>query len=203
MSSEFGDPETRARILESARELAESMGPAMRLADVAAHAGVSRQAVYLHFGDRAGLVLALLEHMQLAYGVHAMTERVTGARTPAQRLRRLVDLLATLNGHVDRVGWLFDEAQHLDEAFGRDWRNRARGVRAFIEQQVRAVAEAGALDPRWDVAGATDFVFAVTSLGSWRELTRDLGLSNRAYLQRVRSWVVDLLLASPDASGDA
>ena len=32
----------------------------LRLADVADRADVSRQAVYLHFGDRAGLVLGLL-----------------------------------------------------------------------------------------------------------------------------------------------
>ena len=53
-----GDPATRARILAAARALLEERpgtGPSM--GEVAARAGVSRQALYLHFADRSALLL--------------------------------------------------------------------------------------------------------------------------------------------------
>ncbi|MCB0952277.1 MAG: helix-turn-helix transcriptional regulator, partial [Microthrixaceae bacterium] len=59
----YGDPETRNRILEAAWSLLAEHGAQIKLADVAARASVSRQALYLHFGDRAGLLVALVNHM--------------------------------------------------------------------------------------------------------------------------------------------
>jgi len=53
-----GDPATRARILTAARALLEEHpGVAPSMGAVARFAGVSRQALYLHFDDRAGLLL--------------------------------------------------------------------------------------------------------------------------------------------------
>lgn len=187
MSSGYGDPETRLKILDAARVLAETMGPSMRVADIAERAGVSRQAVYLHFGDRKGLVLALLSHLQEVYAVHEMVASLEETDSPLERMRGVIEVLTTLNGHVDQVGWLFEEAQHLDEAFGRDWRNRARGTRDWIRAQVEMVSDH--LAAGWDVESAADFVYSVTSLGAWRDLTRDLGWTRDEYVASTFRWV--------------
>ena len=59
MSSDApGDPATRVRILDAALRLVTRKGGAdVTLGDVAREARVSRQALYLHFADRAGLFL--------------------------------------------------------------------------------------------------------------------------------------------------
>lgn len=50
---------TRARILDSAVSLLESgTGGAVRISDIAKAAGISRQAVYLHFPKRSDLLIA-------------------------------------------------------------------------------------------------------------------------------------------------
>lgn len=193
MSSRYGTAETRHAILEAARELAETIGPAMRIADVAQAAGVSRQALYLHFGDRKGLVLALLAHIQETYGVHSMVDRIEQAPSAAEGLYRLIEVLATLNGHVDKVGWLFDEAQHLDEAFGRDWRDRVRGTLEYIRATLEKMVGDRGLAEGWDVENAAEFVFAVTSLGTWRDLTRDLGWSEQQFVERAHGWASTIL----------
>ncbi len=54
--------ETRAEILDAARELLMAQGPArLRLDDVASDVGISRQAVLHHFGSREGLMRAVVE----------------------------------------------------------------------------------------------------------------------------------------------
>ena len=51
---------TRLALLAAARTLVEREGvPAVTMASVAEHAGVTRRAVYLHFSTRAELVTAL------------------------------------------------------------------------------------------------------------------------------------------------
>ena len=56
MSSE--NSETRTRILKAAWTLLEaSRGRGVKMGDIASAAGVSRQAVYLHFATRADLQL--------------------------------------------------------------------------------------------------------------------------------------------------
>src|ERR687890_1923103 len=54
-----GDPKTRTRILEATwRLMVGRNGRGVRMRDVAEEAGVSRQAVYDHFGSRAELMVA-------------------------------------------------------------------------------------------------------------------------------------------------
>lgn len=51
--------ETRTRILKSSLELLEaSQGKGVRMTDIAKGAGISRQALYLHFATRAELLIA-------------------------------------------------------------------------------------------------------------------------------------------------
>ncbi|MDH3426552.1 MAG: TetR/AcrR family transcriptional regulator, partial [Acidimicrobiia bacterium] len=57
--SPYGDPSTRARILDATWELVAEQGAGLKLSEVASRASVSRQAIYLHFGDRPGLLVAL------------------------------------------------------------------------------------------------------------------------------------------------
>jgi hypothetical protein len=45
----------------------------------------------------------------------------------------------------------------------------------------------------WDVESASDFVFAVTSLEPWRDLTRDLGWSQQEFVDRAHGWAETIL----------
>ena len=84
MSSEaavYGDPATRRRILQAAWELLEQRGAGVRLVDVADRAGVSRQAVYLHFGDRSGLLVALVDFIDVSLGAVQLRAHIHGGAT--------------------------------------------------------------------------------------------------------------------------
>ena len=73
---------TSGRILEAAMtRLRASQGASLTMAEVAAQAGVSRQAVYLHFADRTALLMALIRHVDEARGLAAKLRAI--ARAPS------------------------------------------------------------------------------------------------------------------------
>ncbi len=191
----YGSPETRKRILDVALELAERLGPAMRLADVSEGAGVSHQGLYLHFGGRNGLLLALLPHMVDTFEVHTRHQKVIDAPEGIAAIERMVEFLGFMNERLDSIGWVLEEAQHLDEAFGADWRRRVTGLREAIENDViRRLADEGSLRPEWSVAAAADLFVAVTTLGAWRELTRELGWTPEDFIANATHLIKTSLL---------
>lgn len=182
----YGNPETRERILDVALRLAAEKGPAMRLVDVARGADVSHQALYLHFGGRDGLLLALMPHMVERFDLKRMYAEVTASPDGRAAMHAMVRFLASLNARLDSIGWVLEEAQHLDASFGEEYRRRVSGLREVIERDVisRLHAE-GSLRDVWTVPDATDLMLSLTALGTWRELTRELGWSASDYLENV------------------
>jgi AcrR family transcriptional regulator len=64
--------ETRTRILDAAWKLLETgQGSGVRMSDIAKTAGISRQAVYLHFPTRAELLIATTRHLDVVKDVDA------------------------------------------------------------------------------------------------------------------------------------
>lgn len=194
-STRYGDPKTRARILDAALALAAEMGPSMRLADVGRAAGISHQGLYLHFGGRDGLLGALVPHMVEAFDLKARHQTVVDAPDGNSAIERMVGFLSELNQHLDSIGWVLEEAQHLDEGFGRDWRRRVAGLRDAIETEVIGRLESEqALRPEWSRSEATDLFLAVTTLGAWRELTGELGWTATEYTRNVTRMIEKCLL---------
>lgn len=193
-SKRYGDPETRERILDAALELSARMGPSMRLADVARAAGVSHQGLYLHFKGRNALLLGLLDHMVSSFGLRERSDAVVAATDGVAAVERIVGFMYQLDFRLAEIGWVLEEAQHLDDGFGNDWRNRARGLRDFIEQHVaERLRSEGRLRAPWSVDDATDLVLGLTDLGTWRTFVRDLGWSESDYVGRLTGMILAAL----------
>ncbi len=201
-SSPYGNPETRQRILSKAWELLEERGSSFRLVDVADAAGVSRQAVYLHFGDRAGLLVALVDHVDEGFGAAKLRAHVFGAPTGVESLRRWVDTMSWYTGKIDRLTQVLEANQYDDEALAAGWRNRMNRRQAMLLAMTERIAGEGRLRAGWSVAAAADLIYAVTMPGPWRELTRHLRWSEQQYSDAVwRLLEAGLLLGSE--AGDA
>lgn len=181
----YGDPETRSRILQATWELIEEGGPVVRLVDAADRAGVSRQAVYLHFGDRAGLLLALVQYMPESLGFQKMLAHVFDAPTGAEMLERAVKLHSTYTSKIDSVAQVLEAAQYQDEDLGAAWRNRMDASRAAHRAIIQRIADEGQLADGWTVDTAGDLFHTVTMNGPWRELTRELGWTPEQYAENI------------------
>ena len=93
MSSKEG---TRSQILDAALAMVRQ-GADPTMAGVAAKAGVSRQAVYLHFQDRGALLLALVQHADQGRGVAAKLAAIAKAPSARAAVASMVALGASDN----------------------------------------------------------------------------------------------------------
>jgi AcrR family transcriptional regulator len=83
------EPDTRSRILESARALLmKRQGANVSMEEIGRKAGVSRQAVYLHFADRGDLFVALVQYVDEKRGLADEVERLRNAPQGSQRCRQ-------------------------------------------------------------------------------------------------------------------
>src|SRR5688572_3175741 len=95
---------TRSALLAAARAILEDEGfEALTMAAVAARAGVTRRAVYLHFASRADLVAELFAHVAQAEGLEASTRTVWKAPDAAAGLDAWAAHLARYTPRVAAV----------------------------------------------------------------------------------------------------
>src|SRR4028118_1156450 len=84
--------ETRTRIVEATwRLMEERNGQGVRMRDVAEAAGVSRQAVYLHFGSRAELMVATARYGDEVRGLDERLRRYRATTAGVERLEAFVE----------------------------------------------------------------------------------------------------------------
>jgi len=194
----YGDPETRERILNEAWELLEQRGRDVTLAEIAHQAGVSRQALYLHFGDRSGLFVTLVDYVDRSFGSEDIRAHVFGAPTGVETLRRWVEALSWYTGKIDRLTRMMEWSQYEDEALSAGWRNRMDRRRELMRGVAERIDDEGRLADGFTIQEAADLIYAITMPGPWRELTRELGWSEKDYADRVWRLLERSLLTPED-----
>ncbi len=179
----YGDPETRSRILAVTWDLVADQGSSLKLSEVAERAGVSRQAVYLHFGDRNNLLLALVNHMDETLDLGASLAHVQAAPTGAELLERAMQLNTDFWTAVCPVAQVLEAAQHDDEALGAAWRDRMGLRQAAFSMMIQRIADLQELAAEWSIEEASALLYAVAHFDTWRELTHQLRWTDDHYVE--------------------
>jgi len=81
---------SRQEILDAAWNLIAVRGAEVSLADIAAEVGMTRQSIYVHFGSRGGLLVALVRRADEREDVFAKFDAALEAEDPLERLDRYV-----------------------------------------------------------------------------------------------------------------
>ena len=181
-------------MLQAAWELLEQQGAGVRLVDVADRAGVTRQAVYLHFGDRSGLLVALVDFIDVSLGAVEIRAHIHGGATGVESLQRWIETMSWYTAKIDRVTEVLESSQYQDEALAAAWRDRMGRRQQHIRSIVERIAAEGQLAEGWSVNAAVDLIYVVTMPGAWRELTRELGWTAEQYSQHLTRLIQAALL---------
>lgn len=199
MSTRKPAKSTRASILDTAVRLIAERGGAVRLEDIAEEAGVSRQTVYVHFGSRTGLLIAMVQHMDEAGTLQGLVERIFMAPTARVALDEVVALHAEYHPTIYPVARIFMVGRHEDEAVRAAWDERMESRRNLYHEVVEWLHRDGVLAPEWDIETATDVLWSMTSWQLWEELVVDRRWSSEDYLRHLRTVLRRTLLASERA----
>jgi AcrR family transcriptional regulator len=196
--SKGGDPATRQRICEAAlRLIVKRGGVDVPLADVAKAARVSRQALYLHFKDRAALFLAVAQHADDKRGLPEAIRRLQQAPTGLDALRYLAAARARLNPEIWPLARILDSVRREDPAAGDILQNRRVARLDACRRIVEQLARDGSLRADLEPAIAADLFWAFTSLRTWEDLVLVRGWTAAQYEERLVAALLRLLTNAP------
>ena len=194
VSSKKLNPQTRARILEAALSLIRKRGGAdVTMAEIARASRLSRQAVYLHFVDRADLLVALVRHADEKRGLWNEVRKIAEAPTAVAALREMASLQARMNPGIWAVARALDAVRRLDEPAERSWQDRLESRLSGCREIVARLKREGVLRRGLDPGAAADLIWTVTSLRTWEDLVLQRGWTARQYKQRVTEMLLAVL----------
>ncbi|MFY0681317.1 MAG: TetR/AcrR family transcriptional regulator [Thalassovita sp.] len=183
MSSETAP--TRLRVLNAAWHLLEQGGSTVRMSDIAKKAGISRQALYLHFPNRADLLLATTRHIDEVKHVDDRLAPSRAAQNGQARLRLYVEAWGNYIPEIHGVATALMAMQATDAEAAKAWEDRMQAVRHGCAAVVHALDADGDLTTTLSPERATDLLWALLSVPTWEQLRVQCDWSQDQYLTHI------------------
>jgi len=175
---------TRAKILQATLDLLLSDdAPGTRMSDVAKRAGVSRQAVYLHFQNRADLLIAATLYLDEQLNSDA---RLAPSRAASSGLERLNAFVRAWGNYIPEI---YGPAKAIiamsatDPAAAAAWDKRMQDMREGCAAAIAALAGDGTLARCFTETDATDLLWTMLSLANWQHARHKCGWSQEKYVE--------------------
>lgn len=205
-----GNPGTREKILQAAWHLLEqpdgggkgkagdttrqSAGQGTRMSDIARLAGVSRQALYLHFPTRTELLIATTHYIDQVKDVDARLVKSRAAASGVERLDAFIDAWGNYIPEIAGVGRTLIALQDRDDAARAAWDDRMQAVRHGCRAAVDALHADGALSAAHSRSEATDLLWTMLSLQNWDHLRHACKWPQRKYIDKMKAAARRLLV---------
>lgn len=170
--------ETRGAILEAAWQLIVTRDSIdVSLADIARTAGVSRQSVYLGFGNRAGLLIAMARRADAASPhTERMAQLSEGEGNDAATLADFVDAWLHHLPEIYPVGAMLSAAAATDQDAASVLADRmVGGLYAKYLRILTRIEADGQLSALWPVTQAADLCWSLTHIDAWKHLVVQRG----------------------------
>ncbi|MGN9781220.1 TetR/AcrR family transcriptional regulator [Nonomuraea sp. ZG12] len=168
---------TRSGILETARRLITEQGPQVSMAEVARAAGISRQAVYLHFSSRASLLVAIVRNMDEQNGIRSRCEKALTGEEPVEAFRAFLRIWLRYVATIHPVASVLLASRRDDPDAAAAWKDRMGELHEGFLVAAHRLGAAGRLRPGLAPDVAADLAWAMTSIPVWEQLTADRGRS--------------------------
>lgn len=190
------DSDTRTRILQATWDLLEERrGQGVRMSDIAKRAGISRQALYLHFPTRAELLIATTHYLDDVKGTEARLAPSRAAETGIERLDAFIEAWAAYMPEIYGMAKAFLAMRDTDEAAAAAWDQRMQDMREGCEAAIAALKRDQMLSPAYAPKQATDILWTLLSIRNWEQWTLRCGWSQKRYVTTMKSMARRLLVA--------
>jgi AcrR family transcriptional regulator len=160
---------------------------------------VSRQAVYLHFGSRAGLLVAMTRHHDRTSGFAEQAARIGGSPEPADDLAELIRAWCAYLPDILPVARALSAASTEDQDAASAWQDRMRALRSEFERVLVPLAAAGGLAPGWSAAEAAAWVWATVHPDQWHHLVAECGWGAATFTDRCVAAVAAVIVQATAA----
>ena len=190
---------TRQKILDSALRLLVERGyHEVGMAEVARDAGISRQALYLHFKSKAELLVAMAQYNDEKINVPELVQLAREAKTALEALDSGVQAYGLIEPQIYEVASVVYSARRSDEAAEAAWQDRMAFRWGNTRWLMERLQDEGLLAEGWTVDEATDFAWALLSMHTYEHLVVERGWSIEQVVSRLRSMLDKVLVAEPE-----
>jgi AcrR family transcriptional regulator len=193
-------PTTRTRILAATLDLVQEAKGPIAMAAIAKAAGLSRQALYLIFADKADLFVELVRYVDEQRGLVAELAKIRDAPSGVAALLAMVDLQARQNPSLKPLADALELLRRQDPAAERGWQDRLDARLGGCRATVARMQAEGSLKPGLDPDVAADLIWTITSLRMWDDLVAQRGWSADQYRERVTALLMASVVAPTSAS---
>lgn len=194
---------TRATILEAAWSLMAKRGRLdVGQAEIAKAAGVSRQTVFLAFGNRTGLLTAMVRHRDTRTNhVAQLGEISRAAAVSPQDFWRYLEIWLDYLVLIYPVGIALDAAALTDKEAAAAWDDRIRGaLLAGLKRIFAQLAKGRHLAPGWKADRAAELVWSLVHPTALRQLVHGCGWSVKEFRRSRLEIIRATLLVGSDSA---
>lgn len=147
------------------------------MAEVAEAAGLTRQAIYVHFRSRGGLLVALVRRADERADIHAKFRSALSTAKATDRLDAFLGVWFDFVPEIHPVASVLSRARADDPEAAAAWEDRMTSLHHGFESLATSLRRQNALAVGWTAPAAADYLWAGSSLPTWELLaiTREWG----------------------------
>jgi len=187
---------TRAEILDVAWKLFAKKGEAVSMVEVAQAAGLTRQAVYIHFRSRGGLLVALVQRADERADIHAKFRKALAVKDPIRRLDAFLAVWFDFVPTIHPVATTLMRARSEDPEAAAAWADRMEELRGGYRTLTKSLRRDGALAEGWTIETSADYLWAGSSVQVWELLAVDRGWGASRSASALRKALAKAVLAA-------
>lgn len=145
------------------------------MAEVADAAGLTRQAVYVHFRSRGGLLVALVRRADERADIYARFREALATDDPRERLDAFLRVWFEFVPEIHPVARSLMRARADDPDAAAAWQDRMQSLCGGFADLTRTLKRDGALSAEWTAPAAAEYLWAASSMQAWELLAIDCG----------------------------
>ncbi|MEM9818302.1 MAG: TetR/AcrR family transcriptional regulator [Cyanobacteria bacterium P01_D01_bin.6] len=173
MSSKARYKRTREEILDAAWTLISEKGAEVSISEIAKAAGISRQSVYLHFGTRGGLLVALVRRADDRFEIKERLFACFDIVDPRERLQESIRVWINFVIKIHPVAKDLVRLRETDQDAATAWEDRMSDLRDWLTILIQSLKSDNELSDDWSIKEATEYLWASFSVQMWSLLTLD------------------------------
>lgn len=166
---------TQADILDVAWRVIAKHGARVSMSDIADAVGLTRQAIYVHFKSRGGLLVALVRRADERADIHAQFRDALATPDARARLDAFLRVWFAFVPTIHPVASSLVRARRDDADAARAWADRMHALHHGFVRLTKTLRRDGVLATRWTPAAAADYLWAGSSVQAWELLAVDRG----------------------------
>ena len=173
------------------------------MAEIAVAAGVSRQAVYLHFKSRGGLLMELVKRADERFHIREDLEKALAIPDPRKRLESWLRAWFVFVARIHPVARDLVRLRPTDKDAAAAWDDRMSDLQSWLRVLTASLKKEGALAPGWSVKDAADYLWVSSSVPAWDLFVAECGWGESKVAKTLVARICQVLLADSADGGSA